>query len=517
MTSELTKIEKQTILLVDDESTNIKILNEILQKDYKIMFATTGQRAIQLAVSKKPDLIILDIIMPEMDGYSVCKELKQNPETKNILVIFITVKDHSDDETKGLELGAVDYITKPINPSVVKARVRTHLSLMLARRELEIKNKELIEAASLREDIEIISRHDLKTPLNGIINLPQLIADEGPLNDEQLEYLTIIENSGYQMLNIINMSLNLCKMERGTYLFLPQTINLIQVIKKIQSELKNIIELKEITFSIFIDNRKAFSFERFLINGEEFLIYSMMANLIKNAIEASPEKESISIFLNHDTMDEIRINNAGTVPDKVRDNFFSKYSTYGKESGMGLGTYSAKMMVEVHSGTIELKSDKEKGTDIIVKLPKKAINLPADNPIRVLIVEDSKTECLFIENILKKDLDIEVIDTTIYGKEAIQKSKKLKPDVITMDIMLPDMNGVEVAKEILKNETTPIIFVTALTHEENTRKSLDLINYSSLDVMPKPSRSEDWTQSSWSKDLIAKIKSLYLEKTADFL
>lgn len=511
MTSELTKTEKQTILLVDDESTNIKILHEILQKDYQVIFATTGPRAIQLAVSKKPDLIILDIIMPEMDGYSVCKELKQNPETQDILIIFITVKDHSDDETKGFELGAVDYITKPISPSVVKARVRTHLSLMLARRELEVKNKELIEAASLREDIEAISRHDLKTPLNGIINLPQLIAEDGPINSEQQEYLDIIENSGYQMLNIINMSLNLCKMERGNYAFLPQNVNLLQIIKKIQSEMRNILKLKNIFLSVVIEGRKFYSFERFIIHGEEFLLYSMMANLIKNAIEASPENETITIYLDHNEMDQIRIHNAGTVPEKIRDDFFEKYSTHGKESGLGLGTYSAKMMAEIHSGTIALKSDEQNGTDIIVQLPKNIVNMPADKPIRVFIVEDSRTECLFIENILNKDPDIEVIGTTTSGKDAIKKVRKLNPDVISMDIMLPDMNGIEVTKEILKHDTIPIVFVTALADEESTRTALDSIDCIVLDIMTKPSRSEDWMQSTWSNDLQTKIKAIYME------
>jgi CheY-like chemotaxis protein len=509
MTSAQTDKCKQTILIVDDETVNIKILHEILQKDYQVIFSTNGKQAIDLAVSKKPDLIILDIIMPEMDGYSVCKALKQNPETKDILIIFITVKDHSDDETKGFELGAVDYIAKPINPSVVKARVRTHLSLMLARRELEIKNRELIEAASLREDIDAISRHDLKTPLNGIINLPQLIAEDSSLNAEQREYLDIIEQSGYQMLNIVNMSLNLCKMERGNYLFSPRDVNLIQIINKITTEMKNILEIKSISLAVFIDGRKPYAFERFIVYGEEFLLYSMMANLIKNAIEASPDAETVTIYLHHNEMDCIQIHNKGVVPENIRNDFFEKYSTYGKESGMGLGTYSARLIAHIHQGTIELKSDKKTGTGVMVCLPKNEITSDNDSPVRVLIVEDSATERLFIENILSNSNYIEVVGTANSGKEAITKVKQLKPDVITMDIVLPDMNGIDITNEIMKTKPIPIVFVSAFTDEESTRMAFDAMKFGGiLDILAKPYKSEDWSRGSWGKDLIMKIKSL---------
>jgi len=509
MKSEQVEQPKQTILIVDDEAVNIKILHESLQKDYQVIFSTRGKQAIELAKSKKPDLIILDIIMPEMDGYAVCKALKQDPETHDILVIFITVKDHSDDETKGFELGAVDYITKPINPSVVKARVQTHLSLMMARRELEIKNRELIEAASLREDIDAISRHDLKAPLNGIINLPQLIAEEGPLNDEQKEFLNIIETSGYQMLNIVNMSLNLCKMERGNYSFSPQDVNLIQVIKKIRSELKDVLDIKSLSISIFIDGRKPYAFERFIVHGEGFLLYSMMANLIKNALEASPENEIVAIHLNHRASDIIRIHNAGVVPKNIRNDFFEKYSTYGKESGMGLGTYSARLIAHIHQGTIELNTDKMNGTDVIVQLPKNKSSFANSSPVRVLIVEDSATERLFIENILQKCQDIDVIGSASNGKEAIDKAKQLKPDLITMDIILPDMNGIEITNIIMKTNPIPIVFVSAFTDEESTRMAFDAMKFGGiLDIIAKPCKSEDWNKGSWGNDLIVKILSL---------
>lgn len=117
------------VLVVDDERLNIKMLNALLKGDYEIMAATGGEQALQIAASAKPDLILLDIIMPGMDGYEVCRRLKEDAATQNIPVIFITARTDAEDETRGFEFGAVDYITKPFNFSVVIARVRTHVRL----------------------------------------------------------------------------------------------------------------------------------------------------------------------------------------------------------------------------------------------------------------------------------------------------------------------------------------------------------------------------------------------------
>ena len=118
------------LLLVDDEPTNLQVLRHILQADYRLLFATDGERALQVAREQQPDLVLLDIMMPNMDGYAVCRALKADAATAPIPVIFITALSDSQDETAGFDVGAVDYITKPVSPPVVRARVRTHLSLV---------------------------------------------------------------------------------------------------------------------------------------------------------------------------------------------------------------------------------------------------------------------------------------------------------------------------------------------------------------------------------------------------
>ncbi|MBU0994707.1 MAG: two-component system response regulator [Proteobacteria bacterium] len=155
--------QKQTILVVDDTPTNIKILGQILIEDYEISIATSGAQALEIIAQNRPDLILLDIMMPEMDGYEVCERVKADRHTQNIPVIFVTAKDEESDEAKGFEIGAVDYITKPVSPPVVKARVKTHLTLKAAKEDLQnqnaildqkIKNRRMELKASQLEAVE---------------------------------------------------------------------------------------------------------------------------------------------------------------------------------------------------------------------------------------------------------------------------------------------------------------------------------------------------------------------------
>ncbi|BCA28106.1 response regulator [Metapseudomonas otitidis] len=133
---------RQCLLLVDDEPTNLQVLRHILQDDYRLLFAKDGPKALELAGRERPALVLLDVMMPGMTGHEVCQQLKNDPATREIPVIFVTALADTEDEAKGFEVGAVDYITKPVSPAIVKARVRTHLSLVrmdeLKRTRLEI-------------------------------------------------------------------------------------------------------------------------------------------------------------------------------------------------------------------------------------------------------------------------------------------------------------------------------------------------------------------------------------------
>ncbi|MFC1857465.1 response regulator [Thermodesulfobacteriota bacterium] len=361
---------KWKVLVVDDEPNNLQLLGQILQEQYLLSFATDGAKALDAAWKVKPDIILLDIMMPEMDGYETCRRLKADPKTMKIPVIFVTAMGEVEDESRGFEIGGVDYITKPIKPPLLKARVQTHLELKNARDELEKQNEVLRENARLREDIERITQHDLKSPLNGIINFPNLVTSQGNLSEKQEEYLQKTVQLGYKMLNMINLSLDLYKMEKGVYQFKPVPVDILPVIADILQENRNFILSKKLTAEIILNGRPVTEEEHFAIPGENLLFYSMLANLIKNAFEASPRKEKITISLADDTDHKIGIHNLGTVPEDIRDTFFEKYSTSGKTTGTGLGTYSAKLIAETQGGQISLDTSEEDGTTIRINFLK---------------------------------------------------------------------------------------------------------------------------------------------------
>ena len=160
---------KMKILIVDDERFNINVLHDLLKTDYKTMAAISGKQALKAVESENPpDLILLDIMMPEMDGYEVCTILKSNEKTKDIPVIFVTAMGQTSDETKGLEIGAVDYLTKPISPPIVHARVKAHLKLKKQRDELNAAYR-LIDSQKTRMQNELNVGRDIQMSM-----VPQL-------------------------------------------------------------------------------------------------------------------------------------------------------------------------------------------------------------------------------------------------------------------------------------------------------------------------------------------------------
>lgn len=369
------------ILLVDDTLANLQILGDILrQEGYHLTVAQNGKQAIESIHAIPPDLILLDIMMPDMDGFETCQILKENPATSQIPVIFLTARVQAEDIVKGFHLGAVDYIPKPFNSTELLARIRNQLNLKEAYQQieqqkqlLEQQNSQLIEAAKLREDVDRIMKHDLKNPLNSIISFPQLLLMTESLPETAKTYLKMIHKSGLRMLQMINFSLDLYKIEVGTYQLKPEQVDLKDTILQIENEVENLRSMKNVsiikTGSAFSENIPA------IISGEFLLCYSMLSNLIKNAIEAAPENTQVYITLEINDHIIIMIHNQGLVPSEIKDRFFEKYVTSGKESGTGLGTYSSKLIAETMNGSISMNSSTTDGTTITLNFPIKPIPL----------------------------------------------------------------------------------------------------------------------------------------------
>lgn len=360
------------ILIVDDTPENVKVLGTILhKKNYRIMVAQNGLQALKAVENMIPDLILLDIMMPGMDGYQVCQELKKHECTREIPIIFLTAATDHEYELKGLRLGAVDYIHKPFSIPAVEARVATHLELVQAKRALLEKNAALEEIAKLRDDIDRITRHDLKIPLNAIIGFPQLLLMDDNLSEGQRELLNHVIRAGHEMLAMINRSLDLFKMETGRYHYAPENFDMAALLQTIIKDLDPLSKNSQAKIEIVI-NGEIYTHQEFIVVAEKILCYSLFANLLKNAIEAAPQGKGIKITLQHqDQEDLIAITNPGTVPESIREHFFDKYITFGKASGTGLGTYSAKLMAQVQQGSIEMNTNTEE-TTVTVRLPSEA-------------------------------------------------------------------------------------------------------------------------------------------------
>lgn len=364
------------ILVVDDISDNIDILVGLLQDEYKVRAAKSGEAALKMLANGKnlPDLILLDVMMPEMDGFEVCRRLKANPQTSGIPVIFLTAADDVQNVVQGFELGAVDYVTKPANPVVLKVRVRNHLTRSKAFSELQNQYAILEENTQLREEVERMTRHDLKNPIGGIINFTDLLLSDDMMTNDQKEMLQTVSDSAHILLSMVNLSMDLYKIEQGTYELQPSRVDLIGIIRRVLNEKGAEITAKQLHVSTTL-RRSGGSDQHaieFFVNGDELLCYSMLANLVKNAAEAAPKEGKLAITLGEgeNGQGEVCITNSGTVPVAIRDTFFEKYATSGKKSGTGIGTYSAKLIAQAQGGDVAMKtSDTDNETTISITLP----------------------------------------------------------------------------------------------------------------------------------------------------
>lgn len=221
----------------------------------------------------------------------------------------------------------------------------------------------------LKEDVERMMRHDLKTPLGGILGLPQLLEQEHNLTDDQRELLKQIEASGRRMQEMIDMSLDLFKMETGTYISCMGSIDVGNALRGLLAEHRPLQSAKGIHLRCLVDGEPLTAETSRFIFAEMRLLRNMLTNLLQNAVEASPEEQTVLIEYTHGRPATIEISNQGAVPPAARERFFEKYATAGKKRGTGLGTYSAKLMADVQGWDITMRTSEEHGTTVTITIP----------------------------------------------------------------------------------------------------------------------------------------------------
>jgi PAS domain S-box-containing protein len=222
----------------------------------------------------------------------------------------------------------------------------------------------------LREDVERITRHDMKTPLIGIVGFAQLMQKSCNLTDKQREYLAYIQNSGRQMMDFIKKSLDYFKMEQRAYVPHPQPVDMAQVLRRIHDDLLPLAVSKSVLISFTQDGHDISLATPILFYGEQDHLENLFANLIKNAVEAAPEESVVTVSIRQDaSVCEVDVHNQGVIPESARARFFERYNTAGKEGGTGLGTYVARLIAETHGGNVRYTTSPAEGTHLIVTLP----------------------------------------------------------------------------------------------------------------------------------------------------
>ena len=354
--------------------------------------------------------------------------------------------------------------------------------------QLEDQNQALREAFRLREEVERIARHDLKTPLASIATVPRLLRERRTLAPEDDELLGTVERAALRVLSMVNLSLDLFRMEEGTYRLRAQAVDLAALVQTVTRELGAHARSKDLRIVLDLPAQPVYA------QGEELLCYSTLANLLKNALEASPDGAEVRVALrrlsdeNGDAV-ALDIHNAGEVPREVRDRFFEKYASHGKGDGTGLGAYSARLMARVQRGSLRMTSDPE-GTTLALRLPlwhaapplqahpgrasphgaPAARELPA---LSVLVVDDDEYNSVVLKSLLPSPPL--TVRTALNGRIALQLARESRPDVIFMDLEMPVMGGQEAVRQIRalqreRGQAPSLIAAFSAHDDEPTRK-----------------------------------------------
>jgi two-component system, sensor histidine kinase and response regulator len=351
---------KLKVLIVDDIPSNIKILAAIIKEDYEILIATSGQKALEVIAAHEVDLILLDVIMPDMDGYEVCKILQESDKTRQIPIIFITASNSPEDEIRGLDLGAVDFITKPINPPIVKARVKTHIELC--------KSRLAAMAANLAKSQFIATMsHEIRTPLNGIMGLASLLQSSA-LSSLQLHRLQQIQNSGTALLHTLNDILDLSKIEANMMELELSVFSLDEVLKVLSDLLESRLIEKGIELEIKVSPEVPH-----LLIGDHGRLGQVLNNLTGNAIKFT-KKGKISVHVEVAGQNQenttlqffVRDTGIGIPPDAITTMFdpFAQAdsSTTREYGGSGLGLTICRRLLKLMGGEISVESEFGKGS-----------------------------------------------------------------------------------------------------------------------------------------------------------
>ena len=387
---------RPSVLIVDDKADNIQVLGQYLTQAYDVRYALSGPEALALLAEARPDLILLDVMMPGMDGYAVCGALKSDPRTSDIPVIFVTARSDADAESRALETGAVDFIHKPVNPEVVRARVGLHLMLKSRERELRALNEELVarveartqalneallrEEAAYRAKAQFLANvnHELRTPMNVILGLSSVVAaDVGdPLVPERIHK---IERAARQLLRVVDDIIDMADLQAGSVRIEAVPFDLNDVLNELDRVWCVRAEAKGLRWERVSDPAVPS-----ILHGDPRRLRQVIGNLLGNAVKFS-ERGTVALRIHVAQEGErglllrFEVEDQGIgIGAEQQEGIFRIFeqadsSRTRRFNGTGLGLPLCKSLVELMGGTMGLESHPGRGSLFWFSLPFAAI------------------------------------------------------------------------------------------------------------------------------------------------
>ncbi|MDT0620931.1 hybrid sensor histidine kinase/response regulator [Croceitalea vernalis] len=366
-------VDKPYVLAVDDEQLNIELLKFILERnDFEYQGTNDDDYFFTLLEEKLPDLILLDVIMPRIDGFELCQKLKSYSEYRNIPVIFLTGKVNIKDKVKGFEVGGIDYVTKPFNEQELIARIQTHVELVRAKNQIEKQAENLRQSNILKDRMFSIIGHDLRSPLSAA-KLKMDFIMRGIIDPKADNF---IDGTVYELLKTMDEALNLlqnllgwAKSESDQIQIIPEKLDVLDLVEQTFRLLKLGSEHKKIEL---INNVTKDSW----VFADMNTVKTVLRNLLSNAIKFTPIEGTIKVnglFNNSHLTIEIEDNGQGIPPEDINkilnpNEHFSKLGTE-KEPGTGLGLILCQNFIEKNGGSLNIRSEVGKGSVFYFNLP----------------------------------------------------------------------------------------------------------------------------------------------------
>jgi two-component system sensor histidine kinase/response regulator len=362
---------KGNVLIVDDTPANLQLLGGLLRDaGYKARPAPSGKVALQAATAELPDLVLLDINMPEMDGYEVCAKFKADEKLKHIPIIFISALTETDDKLKAFDAGGVDYVTKPFQAQEVRARVATHLTLRRLQQDLERRYDELHQLQDLRDNLIHMIVHDMRSPLMGIQALFFFLKKEAEaLTPDTRELSVDAASATTTLVEMVSSLLDVSRLESGEMPLTESDVELGAVAEEAIGTLSGLTAGRSVTC------------ER--ANGpvpsccDADLIRRTVGNLLGNALKFTPSSASIVVMVKtNEGRPRVEVRDTGPgIPEQFHARIFDKFGQADggkrtKRHSSGLGLAFCKLAVEAHGGTIGVDSKAGEGSTFWFELPK---------------------------------------------------------------------------------------------------------------------------------------------------